>query len=142
MTLDMHGRISARETHVIPAGLALTLVAAAVLVTTGIGVRGFWVDEMITLHSARLDWGELVAERRRRGHPPLYFALVKLWLDATGRLSDVWLRLPSAAMWALAVCALPRRAALIALTVAALGGVGINHACFARMYAMVCLISV
>ena len=139
-----------RDARLVRAGVTLTLAVAAAVVVTGIGVRGFWVDEMITLNSVRLGWFEMVAERMRRGHPPLYFALVKAWLDTTGRLSEVWLRLPSAVMWALAVGSfvplagrvLSRRAALMAVAVAALGGVGINHACFARMYSMVFLVSV
>lgn len=56
-----------------------------------------WGDELFTLRVARLGWAELLHTVAADIHPPLYYALAKLWgmITPPGFDPAVWLRLPS-----------------------------------------------
>lgn len=57
--------------------------------------RSFWTDEIITLNSISLSFKDLVIERMKNGHLPVYFILLKLWAKYFGD-SEFALRLFSA----------------------------------------------
>ena len=76
-----------------PLGLAL-LVALAVRVAR-VGVRELWLDEACTsLFAQSADLGALVDLLVRESHPPLYYALMQLWVRLFGA-DEVALRGPS-----------------------------------------------
>jgi uncharacterized membrane protein len=63
--------------------------------------REFWFDEVITFDATQMSWWALVEDRYWNGHSPLYFFMVKLFLQVTGVSPEPgaveWLlRLPSA----------------------------------------------
>ncbi|AXA35711.1 Putative inner membrane protein [Candidatus Sumerlaea chitinivorans] len=131
--------------------LALSsLVIALALVVTHLTHNGLWIDEIYTLHAIHLPWGEMVLERLKRGHLPLYFALMKAWIALAGTVNEVVLRLPSVAFWLFAVASywpLARRVhrtetAALALTLFALNGLALRQAVEARMYDLVLLVAV
>ena len=52
-----------------------------------------WYDELFSLTIAQMDWGDLVsASVADRTTPPLFYALLKLWI-AIGGISVAWIRL-------------------------------------------------
>ena len=78
--------------------LAILIVGAA-LRMRGIADRAAWLDEAFCVRLAQFDWGELVSHAALDNHPPLYFAMLKLWMALCGdsplalRLFDVALAL-------------------------------------------------
>ena len=63
--------------------------------------REFWFDEMLTFHRVQLSFRKLSATVYGQGHSPLYFVLLKLFVQLTGGpltpgRAEVILRLPSA----------------------------------------------
>ena len=63
--------------------------------------REFWYDEMLTFHRVQLSFRKLSATVYGQGHSPLYFVLLKLFVQLTGGSlapgrAEVILRLPSA----------------------------------------------
>ena len=63
--------------------LVLLLVAAA-LRLPGIASRALWIDEAFCVRLAQLDWTQLAQRAAADNHPPLYFAVLKLWMTAFG----------------------------------------------------------
>jgi hypothetical protein len=59
--------------------LAVALLVQAALLFWRLDRLPIWGDEQFTLDVAALPWGEIGATLRRDIHPPLYFALAKLW---------------------------------------------------------------
>lgn len=102
-----------------------------------------WFDELFGLHAARHGWGELARfVALDLIHPPLFYALLKVWVAAGGE-SVWWLRLFAVAASALALAPvallgrelrLGRRAILLALALAASSGYLIKYAREVRMY--------
>ena len=75
--------------------LAALLVVAAALRLATLDAFGFGVDEVATARSTRLGLAEMLDERLRAGHPPLYFLLT--WgLARLGGDGEWLLRLPGA----------------------------------------------
>lgn len=109
-----------------------------------------WFDELFSLHAARHTWGELwrfVAADLI--HPPLFYALLKVWVAAGGE-SLYWLRLfPCVACVAALVplLLLARELKLgvsatnVALLVAAANGYLIKYAQEVRMYGLLLLLT-
>lgn len=112
--------------------------------------NGLWVDELYTLHAIRLPFLDMISERLKRGHVPLYFLTLRGWVAVLGAPSEAVLRLPSMVFWLLSVLSfwpmakrfLTPRTALIALTLIALNGVALRQASEARMYTLVLLFAV
>src|SRR5215213_11432893 len=109
-----------------------------------------WFDELFSVHAARHTWGGLwrfVAADLI--HPPLFYALLKLWTAAGGE-SLPWLRLfpVVAAVAALVPLLLLARelklgtaATNVALLVAAANGYLIKYAQEVRMYGLLLLLT-
>jgi uncharacterized membrane protein len=72
---------------------ALALVALAIRLWQASRTE-LWFDEVFTLWIARMDWHGLVATAARDVHPPLHFAIVKLWRGLGGE-SSFWIKLTS-----------------------------------------------
>lgn len=109
-----------------------------------------WFDEIFGVHAARHQWGELwrfVAADLI--HPPLFYALLKVWVAAGGE-SLLWLRLLPA-LTAVACVApflllarelrLEGGAARLALLLAAANGFLIKYAQEVRMYSLLLLLT-
>jgi hypothetical protein len=109
-----------------------------------------WFDEVFGVHAARHAWGGLwgfVAADLI--HPPLFYALLKLWVAAGGE-SILWLRLfpfVTAAACVAPFLLLARElrltdgAARLALLLAAAGGFLIKYAQEVRMYSLLLLLT-
>ncbi len=115
-----------------------------------LGGSCLWFDELFSLHAARHPWGELwrfVAADLI--HPPLFYALLKVWTAAGGE-SLQWLRLfpfvaSVAALVPLLLLArelkLGTAATNVALLVAAVNGYLIKYAQEVRMYGLLLLLT-
>ena len=64
--------------------LVILLWAAFTLRIFRIENQSFWWDEGISLHLATSPWSNIVADRLNNIHPPLYFFLLKVWVNLTG----------------------------------------------------------
>ncbi len=73
----------------------VALAAALALRFCALGRADLWTDEIQTLHAVRLPTAELVAERFKAGHVPVYFLIEKAWCDLFGT-SQLVIRVPSA----------------------------------------------
>jgi mannosyltransferase len=126
------------------------LIGAAVL--AGVGLRFYtksdlWLDEALSVNIGRLPLSDLHAALRHDGAPPLYYALLHLWIRAVGT-GDVAVRSLSGI---LSVATLPlawfagkrlggRRVAALALLVVATSPYAIRYGTEARMYALIMLL--
>ncbi len=109
-----------------------------------------WFDEVFSVHAARHDWSGMTAFLiQDLIHPPLFYALLKIWITAGGE-SLFWLRLfPAlAAVIALVPLVLLCRelrlgntATTIAVGLAALNGYLIKYAQEVRMYSLLLLLT-
>jgi mannosyltransferase len=73
------------------------LVGAGLLRGYGLGREGLWLDELSSVTVAREPWALLPRVLRDHdNHPPLYFALLKLW-GAVAGYGDAAVRVPSLA---------------------------------------------
>jgi uncharacterized membrane protein len=63
---------------------------------------GFDQDELATMHFAQMPLRQILFGPGFDNHPPLYYALIHIWLSAAG-VSEVALRLPSVLLGTLAV---------------------------------------
>lgn len=128
----------------------ISIAIAIGLVVSHLSYAGLWIDEIYTLHAVSLPWREMFLERLMRGHFPLYFALMKLWLTLAGGASEIALRAPSFFFWLastalfgwLAFRHLRRDTAALSTLFFALNGLAIRQASEARMYTVVLLFSV
>lgn len=128
----------------------ISIAVAIGLVASHLSYAGLWIDEIYTLHAVHLPWREMFIERLMRGHFPLYFVFMKLWLAISGGPSEVVLRVPSFFFWLaslvlfgwLALHGLRRDTAAVATLFFGLNGLAIRQASEARMYTLVLLFSV
>jgi hypothetical protein len=135
------------------AGVALTaglvcLYAAARL--WRLTAACLWFDEIFSVHAARHAWGDLWRfAAADLIHPPLFYALLKVWVAAGGE-SLLWLRLfPALASIAAVVpllllareLRLGARATNLALLSAAANGYLIKYAQEVRMYGLLLLLT-
>ena len=138
-------------------GAATTWAALVALVALYVALRLWrltasclWFDEIFGVHAARHAWGQLprfVAADVI--HPPLFYALLKVWVAAGGE-SLLWLRLLPVLLATLALLPLVllcrelrlgRAATFVALLLAALNGYLIKYAQEVRMYSLLLLLS-
>ncbi|MGQ0847212.1 MAG: glycosyltransferase family 39 protein [Sporichthyaceae bacterium] len=134
---------------VLPRGVRLPVVVA-VVVGVGVGLRlwsfsPFWLDEAQSVAFARMSLGELPGALRIDGAPPLYYALLHVWIQVFG--DGVWTA--RALSMVLSIAALPlmwllvRRlrgdatTAVIAVLLLAVNPWAIRYAGEARMYSLV-----
>lgn len=76
--------------------LVLAVLVGALLRLVGLEAHGLWLDELFTARVVgRESWAGLVDELALDVHPPLYYALLRLWTGVAGT-GDAALRLPSA----------------------------------------------
>ncbi len=127
-------------------------VGVALAIAVGIGLRfvatsPLWFDEALTVNIAGLEWSDLPGALKRDGAPPLYYALLHLWIDLFGT-SDTAVRALSGV---LGVAALPlawyagrriggRPVAWAALLLLALNPFAIRYSTEARMYSLLALL--
>lgn len=126
----------------------VVFVAARLWHLTSYGLFG---DEVFTLWTALQDWrglfwsvvGDVV-------HPPLFYALLKLWIDVGGQ-SLLWLKLLPALLSLASVLPflllcrelkLSRGVTIVALWLMAMNGFLINHAQELRGYSLLLLLSI
>ena len=131
------------------AGGVLAGLAVAVSVVVRFAVTGpLWLDEALSVNIAALPLGELVEALRHDGSPPLYYLLLKWWMDAFGDsvlavrgLSAVVGLLTIAAAWAFAREATgSTRVAHVAALLVTTSPFAMRYAAEARMYALVMLL--
>lgn len=124
--------------------------APAMVVVGALAVRLYrldhlpvWLDEAFTAAFSRLPWDQMLRELGiHEAHPPLYYALMHLWLGGQGT-TDAWLRLPSVAFGTAMVAGVlvlgseifGRRAGLAGGFLAAIGAYAVWYSQEARMYA-------
>ena len=75
---------------------AVVVVLCWVAIAAGIALRfvprsDLWLDEALSVNIARLPLGDLTEALRHDGHPPLYYALLHIWM-AIGGESAWWVR--------------------------------------------------
>ncbi len=124
--------------------IAGALLCAVGLRLTRLGAAQLWLDEVLTARWVAMPWDALVRTAVTDNHPPLYFALLKLWTLIAGD-SAFALRLPSAVLSAAVVALVAllalrlagRRAARSAAWLAALSPYLLHYGQEARMYALV-----
>jgi len=106
-----------------------------------------WWDEAISIHLSTSSLGDIIANRAGNLHPPLYFFLLKGWVNLAGtspfsvRFLSVWfstLLIP--AFYAFARRWLNRRAGLIAAALVAISPLYLAYAQEARAYALLPLV--
>jgi hypothetical protein len=131
------------------------LIAALAALYVGARLWGLtesclWFDELFGVHAARHDWAGLWRfAAADLIHPPLFYALLKVWVGLGGE-SPFWLRLFPFAASAAAVAPflllarelrLGRAETCLALLLAAASGFLIKYAQEVRMYALLLLLS-
>ena len=125
------------------------LTGATLLLRTGILDSGYWIDEAITVGIASHDLGEIPALLRLDGSPPLFYLLMHCWMAVAGTSEAATRALPLLfAMVAVPVswwagnALFGRRAAALAAAGAAGCPFLTYYAQEARMYSLVCVLSV
>lgn len=127
-----------------PLVLAGIVALAAALRLYQLDVRNVWLDEAISLWVARLPWDRLLPTLASFDeHPPLYFALLHVWL--AGGDGEFWVRLLSVLCSTAAVAfagllghrLVGRGGGFLAALFMALSPAQIHHAQDTRMYALV-----
>lgn len=80
-----------RRSNLLLFGLGVLLFVAVRL--RGLTASCLWFDEIFSVHAARHNWSELLSfVAADLIHPPLFYALLKVWIAAGGE-SLTWLRL-------------------------------------------------
>ena len=125
----------------IAAGVAVAIAAGVVL--RFVSTSELWLDEALTVHIAQLPWDELEPALRQDGAPPLFFALLHLWMDVFGSSNVAVRALPgviSVATLPLAYLAGRRiggtRLAWISVLLFAVSPYAIRYATETRMYSL------
>jgi MFS family permease len=141
-----HGDGSVRQTPAPPI-VAVAAVVAAGTVLRFVSTSALWLDEAQSVNIAALPLGDMFEALRHDGHPPLYYLLLRGWMEVFGE-GDVAVRALSGVF---GVATLPlawiagRRLAGVAggrwaLVVVALSPYMIRYATETRMYALVMLL--
>ena len=130
----------------------LVVVAVGVACAAGIALRAYtrselWLDEALTVHLSEVPLGELSEVLRRDGAPPLYYAVLHVWMELVGTGNQA-VRLLSAA-FGVATLPLVHRAGrrlggpvvgIGALVLLATSPFAIRYGTEARMYSLVALL--
>lgn len=127
-----------------PIGIVVLVCGVgAILRIHGIGQRGLWLDEALSVLYARLDWAQVVELRRAGTNPPLYHFLLSLWVQAFGD-SEAAIRMMSAvfgvasiwALYRLTRAMLDERAAVLAAIMLCISDMAVAYSQEARFYAL------
>src|SRR5437870_8243367 len=96
-------RRTPHDGHAATAVLGAILVLSTVLRFGRLGHNSLWFDEAYTALLTQHTWHHILEVLRTKDtHPPLYFFMMKGWAGLTG-ISEVALRIPSAAFAVLSV---------------------------------------
>ena len=117
------------------------MLVALVLRVKGLGATNLWLDEANSWRVARLPWGAMLDNLRSSPLGPLYFVILKLWIQLFGD-SEVALRAPSLlasvfvipVTYLIGVRAFSRRAAIVGVVLLTLSPLQLYFAQEARMY--------
>jgi 4-amino-4-deoxy-L-arabinose transferase-like glycosyltransferase len=117
------------------------MLVALVLRVKGLGATNIWLDEANSWRVARLPWGAMLDNLRSSPLGPLYFIILKLWMQLFGE-SEVALRAPSLlasvflipVTYLVGVRAFSRRAAIVGAVLLTLSPLQLYFAQEARMY--------
>jgi len=133
----------------LPAAAAATVVFL-VLALWRAGAPTLWNDEVMSVSFARRSWyGLFHGAASDRVHPPLFYALLKIWIRIGGE-GALWLRLLPVSIAAAAVCAsgwlcrnigLSRRASALGLFLCATSGYLVYYGQELRPYPLLLLAS-
>src|SRR5215207_158297 len=147
-TNDAHGNFGVNRFRLALLVLVVALYAAARL--WRLDAACLWFDELFGVHAARHTWGGMLRfVAADLIHPPLFYALLKLWVAAGGE-SLLWLRLfPALTSFAAIVpflllareLRLRAEEATLALLLLAANGYLIKYAQEVRMYSLLLLLS-
>ena len=124
--------------------LILALLTAAALRLAALGQKPLWCDELASLQRLGLSFSAHV--QAMKGNHPLFELLLRLWMPPDG--SDVWMRIPSAALgiaavwmtWRL-VRGLGARYGLVAAWLMALSPLHVMYSRIARPYSLACTLA-
>lgn len=72
--------------------LAISLIISSTIAVLAISTKSFWGDEIHSIHAATRAFPDLLNTLAADYHPPLYFLLLKIWVDTAGS-SEVSLRI-------------------------------------------------
>jgi len=143
-TLPAHAAGSARL--LVPLALG-GMAALSVLLRTRDFSVGFWIDEGLSVGIADRPISDIPSALRLDGSPPLYYALLHVWMDVFGRseagthaLSLLFAILTVPAAWWAARGVLGERAGWMAALLAATNPFLTQYAQETRMYALVILL--
>ncbi|MBW3536581.1 MAG: glycosyltransferase family 39 protein [Actinobacteria bacterium] len=144
----MSGRGNDESVHPgwVPAGIALVIIGGIVL--RFVASSPLWLDEALSVNIAKVPLGDLAEALRHDGAPPLYYVLLKGWMQMFGS-SDIAVRALSGVV---SLLALPlvwlagrrlagRETGWTALVLVASSPFAIRYATEARMYALVILLT-
>jgi mannosyltransferase len=125
--------------------VALVVVCGVgtILRVHGIGQRGLWLDEALSVLYARVDWAQVVDLRRAGTNPPLYHFLLSLWVRAFGD-GEAAVRMMSAVFGVASIWALYRltramideKAAWVAAAMLCVSNMAVAYSQEARFYAL------
>jgi uncharacterized membrane protein len=127
-------------------GLALAVLAAALLRFWDLGRQGFWADEMYSLNAARQSLWQVLADRDQT--PPLHNLVLHFWIRVAGE-SELAVRVPAAVFGVTAVPLLhavaarlyDRRVGVLAASLLALSLHHVVNARDARAYSLLVLLA-
>lgn len=122
------------------------MLVALLLRVKGLGSTNIWLDEANSWRVARLPWGAMLDNLRSSPLGPLYFVLLKLWIQIFGD-TEVALRAPSLlasvllipVTYSIGVRVFSRRAAIVGVVLLTLSPLHLYFAQEARMYMLLTL---
>lgn len=130
--------------------LAVLAVSFILLRFWRIDVACLWFDELFSVHAAQQNWGNIFSfVAADLIHPPLFYAVLKLWIGIGGE-SVLWLRaLPALfailsippLIWLIRVLKLPLLVAPLALLLLTFNGSILKYSQEVRMYSMLMCLS-
>ena len=130
--------------------VAIIASIGAIVIALMIGAtQSVWFDESYSVILARSSWRDLFSLTAVDAHPPLYYALLKIW-GTIGGFSDLWLRTLSAIfaggtvflVLLLARQAFSRRVAIISAPILMTAPFILRYGFEIRMYSLASLIAV
>jgi hypothetical protein len=143
---EVKARAVSRTRVAVPAGLGLLVLLSLLLRTRQLGI-GFWIDEGLSTGIADRPLADIPGVLRQDGSPPLYYALLHLWIGAFGEseaavrtfsLFCATLAIPVA--WWAARALFGARAGWIAAVLTATNPFLTQYGQEGRMYALVALL--
>ena len=138
--------MSTRRRAAVPLALGALVLASLLLRTQRMGVN-FWIDEALSVGIADRPLADIPSVLRLDGSPPLYYALLHVWMGVLGRseeathaLSLLLALVTVPVVWALARSLFGDRAGWCAAVLAAVNPFLTQYAQETRMYALVVLL--